>query len=213
MSTNKPFIEHFGADDLRRFPTVALQGTHVPVETAQTLRSQVRLFGLQGVVLFPRDKHSDPASETRSMRVLHEVGLPHDDLFLSRMDVKNPSQDSPLLGGFLSSIGRPYPEEAEAWAVLGYFQDSLLTFDTSTEKVYAFPEGTSRHLLMHRDVESLVYSLCVLQEYHLERDSCEDEEALALQTRSKIEAFDPTPFADPISEWNIIFDEIMEGSW
>ncbi|URN17357.1 MULTISPECIES: SUKH-4 family immunity protein [Streptomyces] len=173
----------------------------------------IRLFGLQGIVLFPRDRHSDPAIETPSMRVLREVGIPHDDLFLSRMDVKNPNQDPPLLGGSLSSVGRLCPEGAEAWPVLGYFQDSLLAFDTSTGNVYAFPEGTSRHLLMHRNVESLVYSLCALQEYHLECDSCEDEEALALQTRSKIEAFDPTPFADPASEWNIIFEEIMEGAW
>lgn len=53
----------------------------------------IRLFGLQGIVLFPRDGHSDPAIETPSMRVLREVGIPHDDLFLSRMDVKNPNQD------------------------------------------------------------------------------------------------------------------------
>ncbi|MCX4514514.1 SUKH-4 family immunity protein [Streptomyces sp. NBC_01619] len=173
----------------------------------------VRLFGLPGVVMFPRDAHDHQTVESPSMRMLHEVGLPHDDLFLSRMDVKDPVHDPALLGEFLASIGRPCPPGAEEWAVLGYFQDSLLALDSTTEKVYAFPEGTSRHLLMHRNVESLVYSLCALQEFHLERDASEDEEALALQTRSRIEAFDSTPFEDPISEWNIIFDEIMEGSW
>jgi hypothetical protein len=43
--------------------------------------------------------------------------------------------------------------------------------------------------------------------------SLEDEEALALETRSKIESFDNLPFADLESEWNIIFEEIAEGTW
>ncbi|MEU3302462.1 SUKH-4 family immunity protein [Streptomyces sp. NPDC006678] len=173
----------------------------------------VRLYGLQGVVLFPRDTHGDPAAELPSMRVLHEVGLPHDDLFLSRMDVKDPAQDSALLGEFLASVERPCPSGAEEWPVLGYFQDSLLAFDPVTGRVYAFPEGTGRHLCIHRNVESLIYSLCALQEYTRERDSSEDEEALALRTRARIEAFDRIPFEDPASEWNIIFGEIMEGTW
>lgn len=173
----------------------------------------IRLFGLQGIVLFPREAQHNPAELSRSMRILHEVGLPHDDLFLSRMDVANPGQDSMYLGEFLEPTGRAYPAEAQKWLVLGYFNDSTLALDPDTENVYAFPEGTSRHLLMHRDVESLIYSLCALQTYHAERDSADDEEALAQQTRSKIEQFDSTPFQDPISEWNIIFEEILEGTW
>ncbi|MFC5902059.1 SUKH-4 family immunity protein [Streptomyces zhihengii] len=105
------------------------------------------------------------------------------------------------------------PPEAQKWLVLGYFNDSVLALDPTTEHVYAFPEDTSRHLLMHRDVESLIYSLCALQAYHSERDEAEDEEALAQQTRAAVEQFDNTPFEDPISEWNIIFEEIFEGSW
>ncbi|URM89198.1 SUKH-4 family immunity protein [Streptomyces sp. MRC013] len=166
----------------------------------------VRLFGLQGVVLFPRDGRSDPATETPSTRVLHEVGLPHDDLFLSRTDVKDPGRDSSLLGGFLALAGRPCPEGAEARLVLGYFPDSLLAFEPSTGNVHAFPEGTGRSLPLHRDVESLVHGLCVLREFHGERASCEDREPLALRARSGTEAFDPLPFADPLSEWNIIAD-------
>ncbi|ROV68473.1 SUKH-4 family immunity protein [Streptomyces globisporus] len=165
----------------------------------------IRLFGLQGIVLFPREVQQDSAGLSRSMRILHEVGLPHDDLFLSRMDVKNPGQDSVYLGEFLA--------EAQKWLVLGYFNDSVLAFDPDSQHVYAFPEGTSRHLLIHRDVESLVHSLCVLQTYHVERDSADDEEALARQAHAEIEQFDSTPFQDPISEWNIIFEEIFEGSW
>ncbi|MFE4369282.1 SUKH-4 family immunity protein [Streptomyces sp. NPDC056835] len=173
----------------------------------------IRLFGLQGIVLFPREAQKNPAAPSRSMRILHEVGLPHDDLFLSRMDVKNPSRDSVYLGEFLAPTERPYPTEARKWLVLGYFNDSILALDPDTENVYAFPEGTSRHLLMHRDVESLIYSLCALRTYQAERNSVDDEEALAQQTRSKIEQFDSIPFEDPISEWNIIFEEILEGSW
>ncbi|WP_367572986.1 SUKH-4 family immunity protein [Streptomyces globisporus] len=173
----------------------------------------IRLFGLQGIVLFPREVQQDSAGLSRSMRILHEVGLPHDDLFLSRMDVKNPGQDSVHLGEFLVSTGRACPAEAQKWLVLGYFNDSVLAFDPDSQHVYAFPEGTSRHLLIHRDVESLVHSLCVLQTYHVERDSADDEEALARQAHTEIEQFDSTPFQDPISEWNIIFEEIFEGSW
>jgi len=173
----------------------------------------IRLFGLQGLVLFPREAQREPDGLSRAMRILHEVGLPHDDLFLSRMDVKNPGQDSVHLGEFLESTGRVYPAEAQKWLVLGYFNDSVLALDPDSQHIYAFPEGTSRHLLIHRDVESLVYSLCALQTYHVERDSADDEEALAQQVHAKIEQFDSTPFQDPISEWNIIFEEIFEGSW
>lgn len=173
----------------------------------------IRLFGLQGIVLFPRETQHDPAAMSPSMRILHEVGLPHDDLFLSRMEVKDPSRDSVYLGDFLTPTERPYPSEAQHWLVLGYFNDSILAFDPATENVYAFPEGTTRHLLIHRDVESLIYSLCALQTYHLERDSADDEESLALETRAKIEQFDSTPFEDSLSEWNIIFEEILEGTW
>ncbi|MFB6666880.1 SUKH-4 family immunity protein [Streptomyces parvus] len=153
------------------------------------------------------------AGLSRSMRILTEAGLPHDDLFLSRMDVKNPGQDSVYLGEFLVSTGRPCPAEAQKWRVLGYFNDSVLALDLDSQHVYAFPEGTSRHLLIHRDVESLVHSLCVLQAYHVERDSADDEEALARQAHAEIEQFDSTPFQHPVSEWNIIFEEIFEGSW
>ncbi|MFI9623135.1 SUKH-4 family immunity protein [[Kitasatospora] papulosa] len=173
----------------------------------------IRLFGLRGIVMFPREAQQNPAELSRSMRILHVVGLPHDDLFLSRMDVKNPSQESVHLGEFLASTERPYPAEAQNWLVLGYFNDSILALDPGTEHIYAFPEGTSRHLLIHRDVESLIYSLCALQTYHAERDEADDEEALAQQTHAKIKQFDETPFKDPISEWNIIFEEIFEGSW
>lgn len=173
----------------------------------------IRLFGLNGIVLFPREAQQSSAKLSRSMRILHEVGLPHDDIFLSRMDVKNPSKESVRLGEFLETTGRPYPAEAQKWLVLGYFNDSILALDPDTEHIHAFPEGTSQHLLIHRDTESLIYSLCALQAYHAERDESDDEEALAQQTHAKIKQFDSTPFKDPISEWNIVFEEILEGSW
>ncbi|WP_250293920.1 SUKH-4 family immunity protein [Streptomyces atroolivaceus] len=173
----------------------------------------IRLFGLNGIVLFPREAQQSSAKLSRSMRILHEVGLPHGDLFLSRMDVKNPSQESVHLGEFLETTGRPYPAEAQKWLVLGYFNDSILALDPDTEHIYAFPEGTSQHLLIHRDTESLIYSLCALQAYHAERDESDDERALAQRTHAKIKQFDSTPFNDPISEWNIVFEEILEGSW
>ncbi|MEJ8660900.1 MULTISPECIES: SUKH-4 family immunity protein [Streptomyces] len=40
MSTNNPIIEHFGTEGLRRFPAVALQGSHVPEGATRTLREQ-----------------------------------------------------------------------------------------------------------------------------------------------------------------------------
>ncbi|MET9438732.1 SUKH-4 family immunity protein [Streptomyces sp. NPDC006551] len=173
----------------------------------------IRLFGLQGIVLFPYEAGTDPSRLPRSLRVLHEVGLPHDDLFLSRMDVKDPEADPVLLGEFLTRHGRRYAPEAEKWLVLGYFQDSLLALDPDSGQVFAFPEGTSDHLLIHRDVESLIRALCVLQQYCSDRDDSDDEEALADSARAEIESFDPLPFTDPRSEWTIIFDEIAEGTW
>jgi len=40
----------------------------------------IRLFGLGGTVMFPREAQQDPAELSRSMRILHGVGLPHDGL-------------------------------------------------------------------------------------------------------------------------------------
>ncbi|RPK54007.1 hypothetical protein EES43_29855 [Streptomyces sp. ADI96-02] len=113
------------------------------------------------------------------------------------MDVKNPSQESVYLGEFLETTGRSYPAEAQKWLFLGYFNDSVLALDPDTEHIYAFLEGTSRHLLIHRDVESLIYSLCALQTYHAERDEVDDEEALAQQTHAKIKQFDHAPLRIP----------------
>ncbi|MDQ0938418.1 SUKH-4 family immunity protein [Streptomyces sp. V1I1] len=173
----------------------------------------IRLFGLQGIVLFLREEPSQASEESPSMHFLHEVGLPHDDLFLSRIDATDPGQDSVLLGETLARQQRPYPPEAEKWLVLGYLLDSILALDPVSGHVYAFPEGTNRHLLMHRNVESLVHALCALQNFHLTRDSAGDKDAFAREMRSKIERFDDLPFVDPISEWNIIYEEIIEGTW
>ncbi|MEV6652042.1 SUKH-4 family immunity protein [Streptomyces sp. NPDC051219] len=173
----------------------------------------IRLFGLQGVVLFPREtKPVDPGTSS-SVEFLQDVGLPHDDLFLSRIDTTAPDKDPVRLAERFAARQRPCPPGAENWLALGYFLDSLLAFDPASARVYAFPDGTDRHLLMHRNVESLVYALCALQEFHAERDSTEDEEALAQAMRAQIEEFDALPFVDPISEWNIIYEEIIQGEW
>lgn len=173
----------------------------------------IHLFGVQGIVLFPRDEPVAVSGESPSLRFLHEVGLPHDDVFLSRIDTTDPSQDSALLGEALAQQERPCPPEAEKWLILGYFLDSYLVLDPASEQVYAFPEGTNRYFPVHRDVESLVYALCALQEFHLARDSADDKQVLAEGMRSKIEDVDGLPFTDPLSEWNIIYEEILEGTW
>uniref|UniRef100_A0AAU2VJQ7 SUKH-4 family immunity protein n=1 Tax=Streptomyces sp. NBC_00008 TaxID=2903610 RepID=A0AAU2VJQ7_9ACTN len=171
------------------------------------------MFGTQGIVLFPRDAHAVTAGESPSTQFLHEVGLPHDDVFLSRIDTTGPSQDSVLLGAALTQQERPCPPGAEKWLILGYFVDSLLVLDPASQQVFAFPEGTDKYFPVHRDVESLVYALCALQEFHLARDSAHDKQALAEGLRSAIADFDGLPFTDPLSEWNIIYAEILEGTW
>ncbi|MFC9242584.1 SUKH-4 family immunity protein [Streptomyces sp. NPDC057136] len=173
----------------------------------------IHLFGVQGIVFSPRDEQAATSGESSSMRFLHEVGLPHDDVFLSRIDTTDPSQDSALLGEALAQQDRPSPPEVEKWLILGYFLDSFLVLDPVSEQVYAFPEGTDRYFPVHRDVESLVYALCALQEFHLARKSAECMQALAEDMRSKIEDVDELPFTDPLSEWNIIYEEILEGTW
>lgn len=173
----------------------------------------VHLFGARGIVFFPRDAHAVTTEEPPSMRFLHEVGLPHDDVFLSRIDTADPSQDSVLLGAALAQQERPCPPEAERWLILGYFLDSFLVLDPASQQVFAFPEGTDKYFPVHRDIESLVYALCALQEFNLARDSEHDKQALAEGMRSTIEDFDGLPFADPLSEWNIIYAEILEGTW
>ncbi|MFE3021893.1 SUKH-4 family immunity protein [Streptomyces sp. NPDC059256] len=136
-------------------------------------------------------------------------------LFLSRVDATNPQQDPDLLGERRTQQQRHCSPESKQWLFsgnfIGYFLDSLIACDPTTDIIYAFPEGTDRYLPIHRDAESLVYSLCALQEFRKERHTTED--ALALQTRSKIEDFDDLPFHDPGSECGIILEEIAEGAW
>ncbi|MEU0987848.1 SUKH-4 family immunity protein [Streptomyces sp. NPDC005953] len=138
-------------------------------------------------------------------------------MFLSRVDATNCQQDPDHLGERRTQQQRHCSPESKQWLfignVIGYFLDSLIACDPTTDIIYAFPEGIDRYLPIHRDAESLVYSLCALQEFHTERHTTEDEDALALQTRSKIADFDDLPFHDPASECGIILEEIAEGAW
>ncbi|MFF3095755.1 SUKH-4 family immunity protein [Streptomyces cyaneofuscatus] len=70
---------------------------------------------------------------------------------------------------------------------LGWFQHLVVSLDPAEGTVYAFPEGASldSYVKLHRDVESLVYTLLAYGDF---LESCErhdnlDEARTALQAK------------------------------
>ncbi|MFJ2438057.1 SUKH-4 family immunity protein [Streptomyces anulatus] len=79
--------------------------------------------------------------------------------------------DAITLGSRFDHYGIPCPAESRSWWTLGYLFTSLIALDPASGKVYAFPEGSSGHLPLHRDVESLVYALIEFRRLEVGHDS------------------------------------------
>ncbi|MFC6064353.1 SUKH-4 family immunity protein [Streptomyces ochraceiscleroticus] len=171
-------------------------------------------FGLSGVVYFPRYQSPDNHLDARTAEFLSRVGLPHDEQFKSKASVDQ-AETINLAEWFRPEDGT-LPEECHSWLVLGYFAASLIALDPANGKVYAFGEGDplDTYTQLHRDVESLVYTLNLFKKFDERgRGDDVDLEEQVEQLRARIEAFDALPFENDQSQWNLIFDEVIEGIW
>lgn len=69
------------------------------------------------------------------------------------------------------------------------------------------------YVQLHRDVESLVYSLIEFRKLEVDHDNDAGPEELATRFKQVVSAFDPTPFADEDSQWNLLLEELEHGIW
>ncbi|MBL3669694.1 SUKH-4 family immunity protein [Streptomyces sp. M2CJ-2] len=181
---------------------------------AVTPAELLNIFGLTGVVYFPRYESPDNQLDTRTADFLSQVGLPHDETFKSKASVGQ--EESILLTEWFTPDDGTLPEECHPWLVLGYFTASVIALAPLTGKVYAFGEGEplNTYTQLHRDVESLVHALNLFKEFEeRQRDDQADIDEQVEDLRARIHAFDATPFEDDQSQWNLVLDEVIEGVW
>ncbi|MFD4177616.1 SUKH-4 family immunity protein [Streptomyces anulatus] len=189
-------------------------GAMIRVNFSVTQNQLVQAYGLDNVKYFPQSATAGVSS--RSAIFLSLVGLPHSEVFTSREDLEDPypaALDAITLGSRFDHHGIPCPAESRSWWTLGYLFTSLIALDPASGKVYAFPEGSSGYLLLHRDVESLVYALIEFRKLEVDHDSDVDPEELSARFRETVGAFDSTPFADDESQWNRSLEELEHGIW
>ncbi|MER7665366.1 SUKH-4 family immunity protein [Streptomyces sp. NPDC096193] len=180
------------------------------VTSAQLVQS----YGLEDVIYFPQDAVAD--FDPRAANFLSSVGLPDFDVFTSRTDVEDPYEagtDAITLGSRFDQDGILCPPESRSWWMLGYLFTSLVVLDPKSGHVYAFPEGTTDCIPLHRDVEFLVYALIEFRKLEVDHDNDVEPEELSTRFKRVVGAFDPTPFSDEDSQWNLSLEELEHGMW
>lgn len=173
----------------------------------------IEAYGLENVVFFPQYADVDP----RAGSLLSLVGLPHSEVFSSRIDPEDPydaEMDPVALGNRFDYYNFPCPPESRSWWMLGNLFTSLIALDPGSGKVYAFPEGETGYILLHRDVESFLRALIEFRKLEVdhENETLEPVE-LAERFRLAVEEFDTTPFADEDSQWNLSLQELVDEIW
>ncbi|MFB7239348.1 SUKH-4 family immunity protein [Streptomyces sp. NPDC056269] len=179
--------------------------------TAQDVTS---VYRLDSVTYFPCSGIT--RLDARSASFLGTVGLPTSELFTSRMDIEDPygpDVDVITLSSRFTHHGLECSPESRSWWSLGYLFTSLLALDPESGKIYAFPEGTVDYIELHRDIESLVFALIELRKVEKDHEDDVDPAELAARFREVVEAFDPTPFDDEDSPWNLSLEELEHGIW
>ncbi|MEU1710227.1 SUKH-4 family immunity protein [Streptomyces sp. NPDC005706] len=172
----------------------------------------IRLFGLDGVNYFPQV--TDGGLHPPTAEFLACVGLPTDNTFVSRAEPENASPTPTELGPLFDERGSACPPEQRGWVVLGYLVTGLVVLDPVSGSVHSYPEGEEEGRLLHRDVESLVFTLCAFRRlvdaYAEDEDEAEEH---AHEFRQAVTAVDPTPLGDEDTEWNRLLDEVLDGMW
>ncbi|WP_037801043.1 SUKH-4 family immunity protein [Streptomyces sp. LaPpAH-108] len=172
----------------------------------------IRLFGLDGVNYYAQDSGTQLHAPTADF--LASVGLPTDQTFVSRSEPENGFPTPRELGLLFDRQSRICPPEQRRWAVLGSLVTAVIALDPETGTVHAYPEGEDTSQLLHRDVESFVFTLCAFRRLVDAYTEDEDEvESYAYEFRQSVTGIDPTPLADEDTEWNRLLDEVLEGMW
>lgn len=171
-------------------------------------------FGLSGVVCFPRYNAAHHQVNERTTLFLSSVGLPDAEWFMSKAGLR--AGDSINLAEWYSNRGK-VPDECRNWLVLGLFAETTLALAPDSGTVYSLGDGETQlvYAPIHRDVESLVYTLTKFESLRqqLAADDTEDVEARLDALRAEISEFDPLPFEDDDSQWNLALEEVIDGIW
>ncbi|MGJ5754144.1 SUKH-4 immunity protein of toxin-antitoxin system [Streptomyces puniciscabiei] len=172
----------------------------------------IRLFGLDGVNYYPQYDGSE--LDAKAAEFLAGVGLPTDRTFASRAEPESGFPTPNELGPLFGRRGQACPPERRHWLVLGYLVTALVVLDPRTGTIHVYPEGESDSQLLHRDVESFVFTLCAFRKLTDAYTEDEDQvEEFAYEFRQAVTTVDPTPLADEETEWNRLLDEVLEGMW
>ncbi|MET7286312.1 SUKH-4 family immunity protein [Streptomyces sp. NPDC005573] len=174
----------------------------------------IESFGLRGVVFYPRYDSPENVLDMRTALFLSQVGLPDTRWFKSRASVGQ--SESVGLAAWFSPEDGELPEECRGWLVLAVFAGSVLALAPKSGEVYAFGEGEplDAYSLLHRDVESLVRTLCLFQRFlRHDRDDEAELESCAGELRDRVAEFDTAPFEDENSQWSLVLDEVLDGIW
>ncbi|MEV8394672.1 MULTISPECIES: SUKH-4 family immunity protein [unclassified Streptomyces] len=182
---------------------------------SRLLPDVIAAFGPEGVVLFPyAEAESSPLSVPASS-FLSRVGVPNDYFFISRGGPEEDggaAEESVHVGSWAADedLSFDVPEECRSWLIVGHFPCAAAALNPADDHVYAFSyDGDGKPVLIHRDLESLVRSLITLKYFCEEREENEDLEPEEL--RARIDSFDRLPFSDEASEWNRMYEEIVDG--
>ncbi|MEU9479253.1 SUKH-4 family immunity protein [Streptomyces sp. NPDC048191] len=172
----------------------------------------IRLFGLDGVNYYPQYAGSELDAATAGF--LGAVGLPSDRTFVSRAEPENGFPTPAELGPLLDHRGQACPPEQRRWLVLGYLITALVVLDPQTGSVHAYPEGETESQILHRDVESFVFTLCAFRKLIDAYTEDEDEvEAFVYEFRQAVTAVDRVPLANEETEWSRLLGEVLDGMW
>ncbi|WWQ62956.1 SUKH-4 family immunity protein [Streptomyces sp. Q6] len=185
----------------------------MPVNFTVTPTKMIEAYGLENVVFFPQYAEVEPRAGT----LLSLVGLPHSDVFSSRIDPEDPYDaefDPVALGSRFEHYGFPCPPESRSWWMLGNLFTSLIALDPESGKIYAFPEGEEGYIPLHRDVESFLFALIEFRKLEVDHDNeTLEPEELSERFKQVVGEFDPTPFADEDSQWNLSLQELEDEMW
>ncbi|EST25080.1 SUKH-4 family immunity protein [Streptomyces niveus] len=183
------------------------------MDFAVTPDEVITTFGLSGVVYFPRYNTAHHQVNDRTALFLSGVGLPDTEWFMSKASLV--ASDSISLAEWYAARG-DVPDECRNWLVLGLFADTTLALAPESGTVYSLGDGETHllHAPIHRDVESLVYTLTKFESLRLQlADGAEDVETRMDALRAEISEFDPLPFEDVDSQWNLALEEVIDGIW
>lgn len=210
-----PLDNYADRSEISSTPSPKTEFKDAPVNFSVTSTDLIEAYGLDKVVYFPQYPVGDSV-DSRALNLLGSVGLTHSECFTSKDDPEDPYEpgfDPIALGSRFDHYGIPCPPESRTWWLPGYLFTSLIALDPETGKVYSFPESETRYILLHRDVESLIFALIEFRKLEVAHENGADPEEISERFRRAVSVFDPTPFADEESQWNLSLEELEHGMW